>query len=91
MAVIRPECPEALALLAGCKVDELPIYLQYWYPEKSYVGNSILDDLDPLEDIENSWRKGFRPGMVVRFGRKGLYKLQARMGLPKKIHWEEKK
>lgn len=29
--------------------------------------------------------------MVVRFGRKGLYKLQARMGLPKKIHWEEKK
>jgi hypothetical protein len=91
MAVIRPECPEALALLAGCKVDELPIYLQHWYPEKAYVGNSILDDVDPLEDIDNPWRKGFRPGMVIRFGRKGLYKLQARLGLPKNIHWEEEK
>ena len=88
-AVIEPTTPEALALLCGCKVSEMPIYLQNWYRYELYHGNSILDDVDPLEDIANPWQS-FHADLVIRFGRKGLYKLQASFALPKKIHWSDK-
>jgi len=52
-----PQTPEAIALLCGCKVSELPVYLQNWYKREPYRGNSILDDVDPLESLhrQNPW------------------------------------
>lgn len=43
----EPENASELAYLAGVKVDELPEQIRYWTTEKPYVGNSILDRLDP--------------------------------------------
>lgn len=32
--------------LAGCKVEETPIFLQHWFEHELYHGNSILTDVD---------------------------------------------
>lgn len=51
-----PQTPECLALLAGCEVDDLPVFLQNWWAQKQYKGNSILDRLDPLDWLpKNPW------------------------------------
>lgn len=51
-----PEETEDLALLCGCTVAELPDVLQHWTLYKKYVGNSILDRIDPLEwQCHNPW------------------------------------
>lgn len=51
-----PTGPEALALLAGVPVSELPVPLQHWHAEPAYEGNSILQPVDPLAQIQNPWR-----------------------------------
>lgn len=54
-----PTTSQALALLCGCHVPELPEVLQDWGREGRYCGNSILDRIDPMEwAVENPWRKG---------------------------------
>lgn len=51
-----PEETEDLALLCGCTVAELPDVLQHWTLYRKYVGNSILDRIDPLEwQCHNPW------------------------------------
>ena len=53
----QPWTPVSLAHLAGCKIQELPDVLQHWYRNDRYVGNPILDRLDPMDwDLENPWR-----------------------------------
>jgi hypothetical protein len=49
MAEVTPSTPEAIAALCGCAVHDLPIPLQNWYALEPYLGNSILDDVDPME------------------------------------------
>ena len=50
---LSPSTPVALALLCGCEVVDLPIYLRHWYQNEPYRGNSILDDVDPMEAFHN--------------------------------------
>lgn len=55
-AVFTPTTPGALAKLAGVTIDELPWPLQNWYKGKPYVGNPILDRLDPEDwTLKNPW------------------------------------
>lgn len=89
-ATITPNCPEAIALLAGCKVEELPIYLQNWFGFRQYFGNSILSDVDPLECVHNPWMEKFSPRIYIWFCRSALYRLQKQLGLPKSRPWEPK-
>jgi hypothetical protein len=56
-ATFAPQTAEDLAAIAGIRVDELPDVLQHWALREPYTGNSILDRLDPLDDIDNPWRK----------------------------------
>lgn len=52
-----PRTPEALSILCGCEVSELPDVLQYWTPINHYSGNSILDNIDPMEwVVSNPWK-----------------------------------
>lgn len=44
-----PETAEDLAFLCGCSVSELPDVLQYWTLYRKYVGNPILQRIDPME------------------------------------------
>jgi hypothetical protein len=91
MAYIFPDCPEAIAALAGCKVEELPIYLQHWYSHELYHGNNILTDVDPLETVENPWLSGFSPRIYIRFARSSVKALMKSRGM--KIHnpWDTAK
>lgn len=58
MVEFVPETPEDLAFLCGCEVTELPDVLQHWSLYEKYVGNSILNRIDPLEwACKNPWRR----------------------------------
>lgn len=57
---IRPGCAADLALLCGCEISALPFFLQMWnpYSDDAYIGNSILDRIDPLEwRLYSPWHK----------------------------------
>lgn len=55
---VEPTCPEALAALFGCTVDELPFGLQHYYVSEPYSGNPILRRLDPSDWVlDNPWNR----------------------------------
>lgn len=54
----KPEKVQDIADLAGCTIEELPELLQHWHSrnDSAYVGNSILNRIDPLEwALHNPW------------------------------------
>lgn len=81
-ALFKPDNPKALADLAGVTVEELPLWLQYWYTNEPYDGNCILDRLDPLDwVVNNPWRK--LPFMVhIPFAKSNFHRARKKLGLP---------
>jgi hypothetical protein len=57
-ATFTPTEASHLAILAGCEVEDLPEQIRFWVKDEPYVGNSILDRLDP-EDwfLDDYFRK----------------------------------
>lgn len=50
-----PGSPDDLTLMVGTTVEELPVYLRHWSPaDDPYVGNHILNRIDPIEWILDS-------------------------------------
>lgn len=48
----------SIAAVAGCLLEELPIFLQNYRQLDPYGGNSILDRLDPMDwAIKDPWRE----------------------------------
>jgi hypothetical protein len=94
---IRVSCPEAIAIVCGVTVAELPWPLQHWYDEEPYHGNSILDRLDP-EDwvLKNPWAPphwrstGLRLNVGIAHGKIAFNARRKALGLPIKS-WAEKK
>lgn len=92
---ISPSCPEALAVLVGMDVEELPWPLRYWYDDEPYHGNSILDRLDP-EDwvLNNPWMPtnrggGIRFDLGIAHSKIAYQARRKALGLPRK-QWESK-
>lgn len=57
-ARIAPDCADALAELLDLPLDELPIGLRHWRKDGPYVGNSILDRIDPSDWVlGNPWNQ----------------------------------
>lgn len=57
-AEFKPKTPQAIADLCGCKVDDLPFFLQHRYENEPYTGNNILDRVDPMEWVaDNPWKE----------------------------------
>jgi hypothetical protein len=57
-AEFEPRTPQAIADLCGCKVEDLPFFLQYRYENDPYTGNHLLERVDPMEwAVENPWKK----------------------------------
>jgi hypothetical protein len=78
----RPSGGRALAAIFGVAVDELPIGLQHWIRNKAYVGNPILDRLDPADwELESPWRK-LAMIVVLPLSRKAYKAALVRLGLP---------
>jgi len=75
---ITPGCPADLAWMAGVEIEDLPMYLQHWNPgDGAYVGNSILDRIDPLEwKLDNPWDQvSFHVSIYLsKIGRKQVLK-----------------
>ncbi|MFF0828816.1 hypothetical protein ACFYU8_18675 [Brevibacillus sp. NPDC003359] len=58
IALFRPHTSEALSIICGCSVEELPDILQHWTNMDQYHGNEILSRLDPMDwAIKNPWAK----------------------------------
>lgn len=57
-AQFRLMTPFAVADVCGVKFDDLPFFLKQYYVNEPYIGNSILERLDPMEwKAENPWRE----------------------------------
>lgn len=88
-ANIAPTCPKALAAVCGCEVEDLPIFLQHWYSNEPYGGNSILDRLDPSDwALKNPWMRmqrtrGLRLDIGIALSKSGWHRLRKKLGLPR--------
>jgi len=96
-SVIHPNCPEALSILTGVKMEDLPWPLRHWYDDEPYHGNSILNRLDP-EDwvLENPWltchhrATGICFDIGVALSKHALHARRKKLGLPRKDYVEKK-
>lgn len=76
-AAFNPRTAAGIATLAGCAVTDLPDVLQHWLRERPYVGNSILNRLDPVEtDLHDPWAK-FPVQVNVYLSKRGYTRAQA--------------
>lgn len=95
--VIHITCPEAIAVVCGVRVEDLPWALQHWYDDAPYCGNSILDRLDP-EDwvLHNPWmqsysRSGVRLDVGIAHCKRSFSARRKALGLPPKTWAEDPK
>lgn len=93
---IQVTCPQALAVVCGVAVAELPWPLQHWFDDEPYTGNHILSRLDP-EDwvLSNPWMPdvrrstGLRLNVGVAHCKHAFNARRKALGLPAKS-WAEK-
>ncbi len=67
-ALFSPKTAAELAGIAGLRsTDDLPDVLRHWQKDKDYVGNSILQRLDPVETrVHDPWmRANFRVALFL--------------------------
>lgn len=87
----NPQTPEALALVCGCEVKDLPEVLQHWRADEQYCGNSILTRIDPMEwVVKNPWEK-FRPVVYIYLSKTGFGQIRRDRGLPPAPFWKTDK
>jgi hypothetical protein len=95
-ATFTPPSAEAIAILLGCPLDELPWQLQVWLPgtEPVYIGNSILERLDPSDWVlKNPWVqfsnsvRGFPIRVIVALSKRGVNRMRKELGL-ERFDWE---
>jgi hypothetical protein len=73
----RPQNREALALLAGCEVNDLPDVLQHWSASSNSPGNSRLYRIDPLSwALRNPW-EALKFPVLVALSKRGMAKIEA--------------
>jgi hypothetical protein len=88
-AQITPKTPKALADLCGVAVEELPFFLQKYYTHYPYVGNSILNSLDPLDyHLHNPW-SNLKLGVIISLSKKAFQQGRKSLGLPRITDWEQ--
>lgn len=92
--VIKPTCPDAIAILCGVTFEELPWPLQHWFTDTPYTGNHILNRLDPEDwHLHNPWmdithrRGGLNLDVGVALSKLAYHARRKTMGLPRKT-WE---
>jgi len=77
-----PKTMHGLAAILNCKVKDLPDVLQHWWQGEEYTGNSILDNIDPMEwVVKDPWKK-LRFNVVIPISRRAFKKLRKEFGLP---------
>jgi hypothetical protein len=80
--IFYPSNAVELAALAGVAIDELPDVLQHWQLGKDYVGNAILQRIDPMEwEAHDPWRK-LNLKLRVPLSIRGLRQIEKAPALP---------
>jgi hypothetical protein len=70
-----PQTADDLALLAGCKVNELPDVLVHWAKHTDSEGNQILSRVDPMAwALNNPWAKAGL-NVILYLSKRGLESL----------------
>ena len=92
-AVFRIECPQDIAAVCGCEVDDLPLFLQHYAMREPYSGNHLLDRVDPMEwVVTNQWggTYGQFHNLEVRvpFSKRGINMRRKELGLSRITDWE---
>lgn len=87
---VTARIPEAVALLCGCTVEELPWQLQVYSLDEPYSGNSILSRVDPAEwKLHNPWGNRFArtPQFTISVGfalcKNAFHTRRKALGLPR--------
>jgi len=91
LATFIPHSADALAVICGCEVSDLPDILQHWTDIEQYSGNNLLSRLDPLDwVIKNPWAKlNFAVGVYL--SKTGYSELRKRHGLKPNKFWVKPK
>lgn len=69
-----PSTPQMIAMVMGCTVDDLPIWLQH-YEATPYMKNHILDRVDPMGFVVENPATKFDPRFRLHFSKRGLKKI----------------
>jgi hypothetical protein len=70
--MFEPRNAEQLAIVCGCEISDLPDVLQNWAIEKDYVGNHLLNRLDPMDtSVHDPWKR-FSADVNVYLSKRGL-------------------
>jgi hypothetical protein len=85
-ATFRIMTPTAIAAVCGCEIHELPFFLRFYYERDPYTGNSILNMLDPLDNVENPWKR-LKLEVVVCLSRRAYNRLRKDQGMPHFKDW----
>jgi hypothetical protein len=87
--LIQPDNPRALALLCGIPERKLPWPLQHWWTSEPYIGNSILDRVDPQDwKLDNPWRH-LELQICIALSRRAFTRLRREYSLAKSQKDEE--
>jgi hypothetical protein len=79
--LIQPDNHRALALLCGIPEKKLPWPLQHWLTSKPYIGNTILDRVDPQDwKLDNPWRH-LELQISIALSKRALSRLRRAYGL----------
>lgn len=87
-AYFLPQTAQALAIVCGCTVSDLPDVLQHWTSQSvKYKGNSILSRVDPMDWVaKDPWQDmGF--GVRIMLSRSGYNQIRREAGLPPNRFW----
>lgn len=80
--IFYPSNASELALLAGVTVDQLPDVLQHWEQSKDYIGNHLLNRIDPMNwQARDPWRK-LNLKIRIPLSVRGLAKIEKAPALP---------
>ncbi len=89
MLCVKPQNAVALAMLMEVSVSDLPEVLWSWDAYNPYVGNSILDKVDPVADLTSPWQRDWHITIGVAISRSAWKKNRNLHGL--KLNNRERK
>ena len=83
-------CPQGIAAVLGCKVEDLHFGWQNWFVDEPYSGNSILDRIEPSDWVlHNPWST-LSPGVLLSTCKSCFHQKRKELGLPEKRLVERK-
>jgi len=78
-AMFSPKTAEDLARLCACDTSELPDVLQNWTWEKGYMGNNLLNRLDPMDHyVDDPWME-LEVDVNVFLSKRGMAQIEKRL------------